>query len=1182
MKSSIVVDPGGSAESVSTQGTIGTLAISDCIVRADTVACSILGAEPAQLRGRPLEDIVSRAFSLATEGGSSRQSLQERITAALAGIPQTFVIECSAAPGRPVWCLADLRRAASGGELLLRLQQMLVTPRGSAMAVDTGFNAQRIFDQASEMIYLRDAHGRFTFANQALLRSLDLQPEQLIGRTEAEVFDGIDTADYRSWANDAEALQSGAARQFEETLTQRKRKRTLLAIKLPVFSPSGDIGSLISIGIDISDRKLVESAMQHVALSITSVQGENVLRELVRYVCVSLRVDFALVGRIRDDAVETLAASDRGVDVANFAYDLAGTPCETVVGCEFRMVADDLLNQYPGDTLLQRYGYRSYAGIPLFDSAGKPIGILAVLHRRPMQRPELVASVLKIYSVRAAAELERLRAETALREAEASYRAIFEAAEDPIFVHDWDSGAILDVNEKACQSYGFSRDQLMHVTIDDISSGVPPYSGEDALKWIERAKAEGSVCFEWHRRSADGSLRWDEVRLKSAMIGGRPRVLAFTRDITERKAAEDALRASEEQYRSIFNASTDGQLLFSRSGRVISVNPTFARMVGCSVDEVMRAPPGSFVAEQSGESLRELMEAVAAGLSFEGEGYAQHCDGHLIPVNVRSVPVVYRGEDHQLAIVRDISRRIAQQQQLVRSEQRLRATVESSLDCIIAIDLDGRIIEFNPAAEATFGIAASDAMGQDMSSLLIPERFRAAHNAGMARFLETGGGAFLGRRVEVVAQRANGAEFDAELVISPSESAEGRIVIGFLRDVTEQKAAQAERERLEAQLRQAQKMEAIGHLAGGIAHDFNNILTSLTGYVAMAQEHLESVGEEKAGRYLGKSLQSAERARNLIQQLLVFSRGQRGEPVAVSLDRHLGEFVGLLRSTLPTSIDFETEYEADLPAVMVDPTQLDQVLMNLCINARDAMQAQGHLRVSVRRRRCRNSVCASCRKGVTGEFIELAVEDTGHGIEPAVLERIFDPFFTTKIGGKGTGMGLSTTHGIVHDYGGHIIVDTARDRGTVFRVLLPYPETTAAAPAPEPARTTVRSAPELSGSVLLVDDDPQVLEFMHELLMDWGLDVHAFGDPLAALRSVSLGDAVFDLAILDHTMPALSGLQLARRLAELRPCPRILIYTGYSDPISDEEVEQSGISALLHKPIDNEHLLAVLRENLPN
>ena len=797
-----------------------------------------------------------------------------------------------------------------------------------------------------------------------------------------------------------------------------------------------------------------------------------------------------------------------------------------------------------------------------------------------MRRPELVASVLKIYSIRAAAELERLRSEAALREAEASYRAIFEAAEDPIFVHDWDSGAILDVNEKACESYGFSRDQLMHVTIDDISSGVPPYTGKEGLEWIERAKVEGSVSFEWHRRSADGSLRWDEVRLKSALIGGRPRVLAFTRDITERKASEDALRASEEQYRSIFNASTDGQLLFSRSGRVISVNPTFAKMVGCSVDEVMRAPPGSFVAEQSGDSLRQLMDAVAAGRSFEAEGYAQHRDGHLIPVNVRSVPVVYRGEDHQLAIVRDISRRIAQQQQLVRSEQRLRATVESSLDCIVAIDLEGRIIEFNPAAEATFCIAARDAIGRNMSSLLIPERFRAAHDAGMARFLGTGGGAFLGRRVEVTAQRADGTEFDAELVISPSESAEGRIVIGFLRDVTEQKAAQAERERLESQLRQAQKMEAIGHLAGGIAHDFNNLLTSLTGYVAMAQERLENVGDEKAARYLGKSLQSAERARNLIQQLLVFSRGQRGAPVAVSLDHHLGEFVGLLRSTLPTSIDFQTEYEAGLPAVMVDPTQLDQVLMNLCINARDAMQGHGHLRVSVRRRQCRSCVCASCRKGVTGDFIELAVEDTGHGIDPAVLERIFDPFFTTKIGGKGTGMGLSTTHGIVHDYGGHIFVDSASGEGTVFRVLLPYPETVVHAPAPAPATTAARSSPGLSGSVLLVDDDPQVLEFMKDLLTDWGLVVHPFSDPLTALSRVSRGGVAFDLAILDHTMPALSGLQLARRLGELLPDPRILLYTGYSDPIGDAELEQSGISALLHKPIDNEHLLAVLREHL--
>ncbi|MBK6278387.1 MAG: hypothetical protein IPF57_09800 [Gammaproteobacteria bacterium] len=269
-------------------------------------------------------------------------------------------------------------------------------------------------------------------------------------------------------------------------------------------------------------------------------------------------------------------------------------------------------------------------------------------------------------------------------------------------------------------------------------------------------------------------------------------------------------------------------------------------------------------------------------------------------------------------------------------------------------------------------------------------------------------------------------------------------------------------------------MEAIGHLAGGVAHDFNNLLTSLTGYVAMASERLAAIGEARAGRYLQKSLQSAERARHLIQQLLVFSRGQRGEPVAVQLTRHLAEFVDLLRSTLPSSLDFQLDFEPDVPAVMVDPTQLDQVLMNLCINARDAMEGQGAMRVSVRRRQCRGGICASCQAAVAGVFVELAVATPGTALRH--VERVFDPFFTTKGAGKGTGMGLSTTHGIVHDCGGHILVESTIGTGSTFRVMLPALEAASGAVTPEAGKAGTPVAPlRLSGSVLVVDDDAHVL-----------------------------------------------------------------------------------------------------------
>ncbi len=1155
----------------------GVLRVGESILEADAAALALLGVRAEALVGRSLDEVSAGLLSCSGQYERDAAPLRVRERAARDGAPQRFVWECRAAPGRPVRCLADLRRAARG-VLELRLQQLPLMPADPLMALDAGDSARRIFDRAREMIYLRDSAGRFTFVNRAGVRWLGLGTEQLLGRTEAEAFDGHPRVNYRSWDNDAATLRGGGARQFEEALTLRGRTRHLISIKLPVFDISGETGSLISIGIDVSRRKLVESALQNVALSITSVQGENVLRELASYVCESLRVDFALIGSVRDGVVDTLAVCDRGVILDTFAYDLAGTPCEDVVGKQFSIHPDKLLHLYPRNELLRRFGFRSYAGIPLFDSAGVAIGILAVLHRRPMRQPQFVASLLKLYSVRAAAELERLRADAALRGAEASYRAIFEAAEDPIFVHDWDSGAILDANGKACEVYGYPREELLRLSVGAISAGEPAHTDAQAMRWIERAKRDGAVAFEWLRHGAHGGLRWDEVRLKSASIGGRPRVLAFTRDITERKLAEDALRASEEQYRSIFNASTDGLLLFARDGRVIDVNPAFAALVGCSVGDVMHSPPQTFVAAESAETMRKLMATVVSGEFFEAEGLLVHRDGHRIAVNVRGVPVVYRGDAHHLAIVRDISGHIEQQRQVVFSERRLRATVESSLDCIIAIDRGGRIIEFNPMAESTFGICAAEAIGQNIS-LLIPERFRAVQEAAMARVLREGGDGLIGRRLEVVVQRADGSEFDADLVVSTADSAEGRIVIGFLRDVSAQRIAQAERERLEAQLRQAQKMEAIGHLAGGVAHDFNNLLTSLTGYVAMASERLAAIGEARAGRYLQKSLQSAERARHLIQQLLVFSRGQRGEPVAVQLTRHLAEFVDLLRSTLPSSLDFQLDFEPDVPAVMVDPTQLDQVLMNLCINARDAMEGQGAMRVSVRRRQCRDGICASCQAAVAGDFVELAVADTGYGIAPAVLERVFDPFFTTKAQGKGTGMGLSTTHGIVHDCGGHILVESTIGTGSTFRVMLPALEAASGAVTPEAGKAgTPVAPPRLSGSVLVVDDDAHVLEFMEELLRDWGLEVWSFRDPQAALAGVASGEITFDWAILDQTMPGMSGLELSRRLRDVLPAPRILLYTGYSNQISDRAVAESGVHELLHKPLDHARLLRLLSD----
>jgi signal transduction histidine kinase len=401
----------------------------------------------------------------------------------------------------------------------------------------------------------------------------------------------------------------------------------------------------------------------------------------------------------------------------------------------------------------------------------------------------------------------------------------------------------------------------------------------------------------------------------------------------------------------------------------------------------------------------------------------------------------------------------------------------------------------------------------------------------------------------------------------------------------ERQQAEEERGRLEAQLRQSQKMEAIGHLTGGIAHDFNNILTGIMGYIVMAQEWQEGHGDERLHRYLERAQNSVQRARDLIQQMLTFSRGQHGEPRPLALARVVGESLGLLKSTLPSSLEFTLESDPELPEVMADPVHVEQVLMNLCINARDAMQGSGRLDIALRAVDIPpGGVCASCRKPLQGRHVELAVRDSGPGIIPEVADRMFEPFFSTKGVGKGSGMGLSTVHGIVHDGGGHILLDTEAGRGATFRILLP-PLATAPDPTPEPARSdgTERAggrAP-LHGKVLLIDDDPDVREFMAERLSSWGLEVSVCANAVEALDYFMDIEPPFDLLVLDQTMPRMTGTEFAALVLERFPDLPVLLYSGYSDDLTEAHAQALGIRALVRKPIDDAGLYRLLEANLP-
>ena len=513
---------------------------------------------------------------------------------------------------------------------------------------------------------------------------------------------------------------------------------------------------------------------------------------------------------------------------------------------------------------------------------------------------------------------------------------------------------------------------------------------------------------------------------------------------------------------------------------------------------------------------------------------------------------------------------------LSKSEERFRTTVESALDCIVGMDAGGRIVEFNPAAEACFGYRREEALGQPLAELLIPEKLRGAHHRGLQRHQATGEGPYLGRRVEVTALRRDGSEFPAELAISTAGDSGEPLYIGYLRDITRHKRAEQERERLEEQLRQAQKMEAIGHLTGGIAHDFNNILTSILGYAVMAEERSEALGDVRLAHQLAQIRRSGERARDLIAQMLTFSRGKRGESRPVDPIPLVRETVKLFGSTFPSTIQLRLELEAGLSRVMSDPIQFEQVLVNLCINARDAIENRGRILISLRAREAVDRVCSSCRQRFNGDYIELAVHDDGIGIPDDVVDRIFDPFFTTKPTGKGSGMGLATTHGIVHEHGGHILVEAPPEGGTLFLIMMQrVPETTAEVPiapaAIEPASETPRHA-----HLLLVEDEESVRGFMRDFLESRGYRVSEAVDGRAALEWFDARSERPDLVITDQTMPRMTGMELARALRERHGAIPTVLYTGYSDALTETVIAQSGLAGWLRKPVDPGELTRLL------
>jgi len=504
-----------------------------------------------------------------------------------------------------------------------------------------------------------------------------------------------------------------------------------------------------------------------------------------------------------------------------------------------------------------------------------------------------------------------------------------------------------------------------------------------------------------------------------------------------------------------------------------------------------------------------------------------------------------------------------------------RAVLDAAVDGIVLIDPAGTIQSVNPAIERLFGYPSEDLIGRNVK-MLMPAPWRQEHDGYLANYRETGEARIIGIGRQVEGQRRDGTTFPLDLAVSEVRHGGELFFLGTIRDITE-------RLRLEAEIRQAQKMEAIGRLAGGVAHDFNTLLGTIRGYAEMLLEALPP--DERLRRPVEQIHRAALRGAQLTRQLLIFSRRQDIQARDVDLEHLLADVEVLLDRLIGEDVELVRQVEPRLGLVWGDPGELHQVILNLIVNACDAMPAGGVLTLTLRNLEAEGELLVEGGRLPPGRYTLLQVADTGTGMDEEVRKRIFEPFFTTKEPGKGTGLGLSTVHAIVKRSRGGVAVESRPGAGATFQIYFPCvgeaapAELASSAPPEGPAAAGEGSGHEGQRTVLLVEDDDMLRGLLHQVLESQDYRVLVAENPARALELAEAPDAEVWLLLSDMVMPGGTGADLAFKLAGRNPALRIILMSGYTDDaLAHREADRSIADAFLEKPFATQELLRLLRE----
>lgn len=521
---------------------------------------------------------------------------------------------------------------------------------------------------------------------------------------------------------------------------------------------------------------------------------------------------------------------------------------------------------------------------------------------------------------------------------------------------------------------------------------------------------------------------------------------------------------------------------------------------------------------------------------------------------------------------------ILNQKELSEREAKFSAIYDAISDAVVLVDIDRQIIQTNPAFISQFGYSSEELKGHTTQMLYAnPDEY---WKQGKERYNSNVHSKTSIYKVEY--RRKDGSTFPSETLGGAITLEDGIQIgyIGIIRDISGRILAEKQEQQLQQRLQQSQKIEAIGQLTGGIAHDFNNILASILGYSELSMMALEKYNDENLNDYIQQINLAGERARDLVAQMLAFSRSNPGEPQRIELPDLIKEVVSLLRPTIPTSIELLTEIDEQAPPVLMDNTQMHQMLMNLCINARDSMKNDGTLTIKLSYVSNADDICTSCKDIIKGEYVKLSIKDTGGGIKPEILDTIFEPFVSTKEVGKGTGMGLSVVHGILHKHNSHIVVESELNSGSSFHLFIP--------PLNE-INTTTNNETQNNKTILndgnqkhilVVDDEESIAIFLQELLRRYNYKVTYTTSSKHALEIFKDSATEIDLIITDQTMPELSGTEMIKQIFEVKSDIPVILCSGYSENIDEKAALDLGFTKYMEKPINSKKMIQTLYDIL--